>query len=245
MNRLTEDFKNTEEYEEVLGAESFPHRQKGKAGRPLSTDKKIQMKLYSTEDNKDNLEYMARQFGLTSSQFVELVVSKIYDMGAEKRIEFLQREMVSQEEFDRSTDKLINRQCHARWMHDLPLNLLRKIQFSQGKFSPAEMIETFAYINHHKFGDQLSVSSSAFKEILKSTGVRKDEIDKITGFVYRIIEKYSIEWKLYITETYKCLWKIENFYCEDISDLRINRKAINIQASDQNNLLKLLFKELS
>ena len=56
MNRLTE------EYEEVLGADAFPHRARGKAGRPLSTDKKIQMKLYSTEDNKENLEYMARQY---------------------------------------------------------------------------------------------------------------------------------------------------------------------------------------
>lgn len=43
MNRLTEDFKQTEEYEEVLGADAFPHRARGKAGRPLSTDKKIQM----------------------------------------------------------------------------------------------------------------------------------------------------------------------------------------------------------
>ena len=43
MNRLTEDVKKTEEYEEVLGADAFPHRARGKAGRPLSTDKKIQM----------------------------------------------------------------------------------------------------------------------------------------------------------------------------------------------------------
>lgn len=124
----------------------------------------------------------------------------------------LQREIVSQEEFDRNSDKLVNRQCHARWMHDLPLNLLRKIQFSQGKFSPAEMVEAFAYINHHKFEDRLIVKSSEFKVLLKSKGFRTDEINKITGFINRIIEKYSIEWKLYITETYKGLWKIENFY---------------------------------
>ena len=142
MNRFTEDLKKTEEYEEVLGADAFPHRERGKAGRPLSTDKKIQMKLYSTEDNKENLEYMARQYGLSSSQFVELAVSRIYEMALDKRSEFLQREMVSQEEFDRRTDKLTNRQCHARWIRDLELNLLRKIQFSQGKFSPAEMVET-------------------------------------------------------------------------------------------------------
>lgn len=59
MNRLKDAFKKTEEYEEVLGADAFFHRERGKAGRPLSTDKKIQMKLYSTEDNKENLEYMA------------------------------------------------------------------------------------------------------------------------------------------------------------------------------------------
>ena len=84
MTRLTENFKQTEEYEEVLGAEDFPHRERGKAGRPLSTDKKIQMKLYSTEDNKENLEYMARQYGLSSSQFVELAVSRIYKMAIDK-----------------------------------------------------------------------------------------------------------------------------------------------------------------
>lgn len=240
MNSHAEYFKKTDEYEEILGAEAIPRRPKGKAGRPLSTDKKIQMKLYSTEDTKENLEYMACQLGLSSSQFVELAVSRLYEMGIDKRSEFLQREIVSQEEFDRNSDKLVNRQCHARWMHDLPLNLLRKIHFSQGKFSPAEMVEAFAYINHHKFEDRLIVKSSEFKVLLKSKGFRTDEINKITGFINRIIEKYSIEWKLYITETYKCLWKIENFYCEAISDLKINRKAEDIQISDHNNLLKLI-----
>lgn len=242
MNRLTEDVKKTEEYEEVLGAEDFPHRERGKAGRPLSTDKKIQMKLYSTEDNKENLEYMARQYGLSSSQFVELAVSRIYEMALDKRSEFLQREMVSQEEFDRQTDKFVNRQCHARWIHDLELNLLRKIQFSQGKFSPAEMVETFAYINHHKYEDQLLVRSLEFKRLLKAKGFRDDEISKVTNFIFRIIEKFSNDKKLYLTETFRCLWMIENFFCESVSELKINRKAEDIQVSEHNMLAELLLE---
>ena len=242
MNRFTEDVKKTEEYEEVLGSEDFPHRERGKAGRPLSTDKKIQMKLYSTENNKENLEYMARQYGLSSSQFVELAVSRIYEMAIDKRSEFLQREMVSQEEFDRRTDKLTNRQCHARWIRDLELNLLRKIQFSQGKFSPAEMIETFAYINHHQYEDQLLVRSLEFKRLLKAKGFRDDEISKLTNFIFRIIEKISNDKMIYLTEAYRSLWKIENFYCESISDLKINRKAEDMQVSEQNMLLKLVLE---
>ena len=45
MTRLSEDFKQTEEYEEVLGAAAPPHRQRGKAGRPLSTDMTIHIKF--------------------------------------------------------------------------------------------------------------------------------------------------------------------------------------------------------
>lgn len=242
MTRLTENFKQTEEYEEVLGADAFPHRARGKAGRPLSTDKKIQMKLYSTADNKENLEYMARQLGLTSSQFVELAVCKLYGMGIDKRSEFLEREIVSQEEFDRQTDKLVNRQCQARWIRDLELNLFRKIQFSQGKFSPAEMIETFAYINHKKFDDQLLVRSLEFKRLLKAKGFREDEISKITNFIFRIIEKFSNDKKLYLTETFRCLWMIENFFCESVSELKINRKAEDIQVSEHNMLAELLLE---
>ena len=242
MNRFTEDLKKTEEYEEVLGADAFPHRERGKAGRPLSTDKKIQMKLYSTEDNKENLEYMARQYGLSSSQFVEIAVSRIYEMALDKRNEFLQREMVSQEEFDRQTDKFVNRQCHARWIHDLELNLLRKIQFSQGKFSPAEMIETFAYINHHQYEDQLLVRSLEFKRLLKAKGFRDDEVSKITNFIFRVIENFSNNRMLYLTEAYRTLWKIENFYCESISELKINRKAEDMKFSESNMLVKLLLE---
>lgn len=240
MNRTTEVFNKNEEYEEILGADAFPHRERGKAGRPLSTDKKIQMKLYSTENNKENLEYMASQLGLTSSQFVELAVKKLYCMGIDKRSEFLQRDIVSQEEFERHSEKLVNRQCQARWIHDLPLNLLRMIHFSQGKYSPAEMVETFAYINHKRFDDQLLVRSSEFKGLLKEKGFRNDEIYKITNFIFRIIEKFSNDKKLYLTEAYRCIWKIENFYCENISDLKINYKVEDIQISDQNNLQKLI-----
>lgn len=242
MERHSEDLKKSVEFEEILGADAFPHRARGKAGRPLSTDKKIQMKLYSTEDNKENLEYMARQYGLSSSQFVELAVSRIYEMALDKRSEFLQREMVSQEEFDRKTDKFVNRQCHARWIRDLELNLLRKIQFSQGKFSPAEMIETFAYINHKKFDDQLLVRSLEFKRLLKAKGFRDDEVSKITNFIFRIIEKFSNDKMIYLTEAYRNLWKIENFYCESISDLKINRNTEDIQFSDKNMLVKLLLE---
>lgn len=185
---------------------------------------------------------MARQLGLTSSQFVELAVCKLYGMGIDKRSEFLQREIVSQEEFDRQTDKLINRQCQARWIRDLELNLFRKIQFSQGKFSPAKMIETFAYINHKKFDDQLLVRSLEFKRLLKAKGFRDDEISKITNFIFRIIEKFSNDKMIYLTEAYRSLWKIENFYCESISDLKINRKAEEMQVSESNMLLKYVLE---
>ena len=131
---------------------------------------------------------------------------------------------------------------HARWLRDLELNLLRKIQFSQGKFSPAEMIETFAYINHHKYEDMLLVRSLEFKRLLKAKGFRDDEVSKLTNFIFRIIEKFSNDRNLYLTEAYKCLWQIENFYCESISDFKINRKAEDIQISDQNTLAKLLLE---
>ncbi|PWM83458.1 MAG: hypothetical protein DBY31_01710 [Succinivibrio sp.] len=163
-------------------------------------------------------------------------------MALDKRSEFLQREMVSQEEFDRQTDKFVNRQCHARWIHDLELNLLRKIQFSQGKFSPAEMIETFAYINHQKYEDQLQIRSLEFKRLLKAKGFREDEISKIANFIFRIIEKFSNNKMIYLTEAYRCLWKIEKFYCESISDLKINRKAEDMQFSEKNMLLKLVLE---
>ena len=185
---------------------------------------------------------MARQYGLSSSQFVELAVSRIYKMAIDKRSEFLQREMVSQEEFDRQTDKFVNRQCHARWIRDLELNLLRKIQFSQGKFSPAEMIETFAYINHHKYEDLLLVRSLEFKRLLKEKGFRDDEVSKITNFIFRIIEKFSNDKMIYLTEAYRSLWKIEKFYCESISDLKINRKAEEMQVSESNMLLKYVLE---
>ena len=163
-------------------------------------------------------------------------------MALDKRSEFLQREMVSQEEFDRKTDKFVNRQCHARWIRDLELNLLRKIQFSQGKFSPAEMIETFAYINHHQYEDQLLVRSLEFKRLLKAKGFRDDEVSKITNFIFRVIENFSNNRMLYLTEAYRTLWKIENFYCESISELKINRKAEDMKFSESNMLVKLLLE---
>ena len=70
-----------------------------------------------------------------------------------------------------------------------------------------------------------------------------DEIEKITNFIFRSIEKISIDMKLYLTEVYRILWKIENFYCEAFSDLKINRKAEDIQVSENNKLLQLLLKD--
>ena len=63
------------------------------------------MKLYSTEDNKENLEYMARQYGQSTSLFIELAVSRLYEIAIDKRSEFLQINIVSQEEFDSQTNK--------------------------------------------------------------------------------------------------------------------------------------------
>ncbi|MDY6419915.1 MAG: hypothetical protein SPL03_05120 [Succinivibrio dextrinosolvens] len=63
------------------------------------------MKLYSTEDNKENLEYMARQYGQSTSLFIELAVIRLYEIAIDKRSEFLQRNIVSQEEFDSQTNK--------------------------------------------------------------------------------------------------------------------------------------------
>lgn len=47
---------------------------------------------------------------------------------------------------------------------------------------------------------------------------------------------------IYLTEAYISLWKIENFYCESISALKINREAEDMQFSEQNMLLKLVLQ---
>ena len=58
-------------------------------------------------------------------------------------------------------------------------------------------------------------------------------------FRQKLIYVYKM---IYLTEAYRNLWKIENFYSESISDLKINHKAEDMQVSEQNMLLKLVLE---
>ena len=241
---IDEEPAQTEEVEEVLTGKDFPHQQKGKGGRPLSTDKKIQMKLYSTVNGKTRLELLANEYGLTSSQFVELVVEKLKALDEKKLNALLGIEKVSEEVQNRLIEKNSSRYATGKNMRGYELNLLRKIQTSKGKFCPAEMAETFAYINHTEFNDELPLVRCAdFKNKLSAVGFRLDEIEKICKFINRIIEKYSNDHKIFIHNVMENLWKITDFYCENFTDLEINSKAKKMTVSDQNGLLKLLLGE--
>lgn len=144
---VEEEPAQTEEVEEVLTGKDFPHQQKGKGGRPLSPYKKIQMKLYVTNSLKIDMEWKGELFGKTSSQFIECVMSKILDMRDEELAKFLGLELVSEEERKKIRQHQESRSSLARMLKITKLNLLRKHQFSQGKFSPAEILEAFAYVN--------------------------------------------------------------------------------------------------
>ena len=83
---VDEEPAQTEEIKEVLTGQDFPHHQKGKGGRPLSTDKKIQMKLYMTLNNKLDCESLAHKYGLSASQLIGLLIEKIYNMDLDKKL---------------------------------------------------------------------------------------------------------------------------------------------------------------
>jgi len=229
--------------EEVLTAKDFPHHQKGKGGRPLNPNKKIQMKLYMTEDNKEYCDYLARKYGLTSSKLVGLLIEKIRDMDLDQKLtDFLGVEPVSEEEMNRLTKVQSDRSVHGRYIKDYEFNLLRKIQFSQGQFCPAEMLESFALFSFLNWTKKETVSLNEFSNLI-SEKFRKDEVKKIRNYIERFVQIFCERKVKDRLEVMFNLWKIENFFCENISDLKFNPKAKKIVISDQNFLYKLLLGE--
>lgn len=228
------------EVEEVLTGKDFPHQQKGKGGRPLSTDKKIQMKLYSTADNKQNLEMMATQFGLTSSQFIEHVIVKLNSLKQKELKEFLNLDVVSMEKQDQLIDRWAQRQSLAKDMFSAEINLTRKIQFSKGQFCPAEMLESYAYFHHEKEEEDFSFYD--FKKLLEKHNFRVGEIYKIENFIKRIIKELAFQNQKTEFNVEKDLWKIENF-SENLTTMYFNPRAKKMTVSADNNFYKLLLGE--
>jgi hypothetical protein len=237
--------EQTEEVEEVLTAKDFPHQQKGKGGRPLSTDKKIQMKLYVTKDLKIDMELKGEVFGKTSSQFIESVMSKILDMSDKELAKFLELEIVSDEERRKIRQHQESRKQLAEKIKDKKLNLLRKQQFSLGKFSPAEILETFAYVNLNLTDqtDKYYPSNTKLKELMLAKNFRIEEYIRVTGIINKVVNDYCKFNAVHTSETIPNLWKIENFYGENITALKINSKAKKMTVSADNNFFKLLLGE--
>lgn len=239
------NFGDVPEVEEVLTAKDFPHHQKGKGGRPLSTDKKIQMKLYVTKDLKIDMELKGEVFGKTSSQFIESVMSKILDMSDKELAKFLELEIVSDEERRKIRQHQESRKQLAEKIKDTKLNLLRKQQFSLGKFSTAEILETFAYVNLNLTDqtDKYYPSNSKLKELMLAKNFRLEEYIRVTGIINKVANDYCKFNAVHLAETIPNLWKIENFYCENITALKINSKAKKMTVSADNNFYKLLLGE--
>lgn len=233
------------EVEEVLTAKDFPHHQKGKGGRPLSTDKKIQMKLYVTKDLKIDMELKGEVFGKTSSQFFESVMSKILDMSDKELSKFLELEPVSDEDRKKIRQHQESRSQLAQKIKDTKLNLLRKQQFSLGKFSTAEILETFAYVNLNLTdqADKYFPTNSKLKELMLAKNFRLEEYIRVTGIINKVANDYCKFNAVHLAETIPNLWKIENFYCENITALKINSKAKKLTVSADNNFYKLLLGE--
>lgn len=237
---VEEEPAQTEEVEEVLTAKDFPHHAKGKGGRPLNPNKKIQMKLYSTVEKKEFLEHISSDYGMTSSQFIEHVLNKLHlEMTIDERNKFLGLETVPFEQRQKLRERKNSRSTNAEFIHDREFNPLRKIQFSQGQFSPAEMVELFAYVNHNQFKDELRPFEEDFMKILQRA-FRFDEAQKMANYIKNFIDGLAHEYARYSHSVRKDLWKIENFYCEYLSSIKINSKAKKMTVSDQNNLYKLL-----
>ncbi len=233
------------EVEEVLTAKDFPHHAKGKGGRPLNPNKKIQMKLYVTKSLKIDMELKGEVFGKTSSQFIESVMSKILDMSNEELGEFLGLELVSDEERRKIRQHQESRSDLAQNIKNTKLNLLRKQQFSQGKFSPAEILETFAYVNLNLVDEteKEKILHSKFSKLMEEKNFRLEEVLRVDKMIFNLIKQLAISNKKYMLETTPHLWQIENFYCENITALKINSKAKKMTVSADNNLYKLLISD--
>ena len=245
---VEEEPAQTEEVEEVLTAKDFPHQQKGKGGRPLSPYKKIQMKLYVTNSLKIDIEFQGELFGKTASQFIECVMSKISDMTDKELGEFLGLELVSEEKRKKIRQHQESRSSLALNMKDKKLNLLRKQQFSQGKFSPAEILETFAYVNLNLVDDADEIEkqkclNSKFSKLMEEKKFRFEEVRRVDKMIFNLIEQLAISNKKYNFEITPHLWQIENFYCENITALKINSKAKKMTVSADNNFYKLLISD--
>lgn len=242
---VDEEPAQTEEVEEVLTGKDFPHQQKGKGGRPVSPYKKIQMKLYVTNSLKIDMELKGERFGKTASQFIECVMSKFSDMSDKELGEFLGLELVSEEKRKKVRQRQESRSSLALRIKDTKLNLLRKHQFSQGKFSPAEILEAFAYVNLNLVDEteKEKIFNSKFSNLMEEKKFRLEEVRRVDKMILNLIEDLAISNKKYNFEITPHLWQIENFYCENITDLKINSKAKKMTVSDQNGLLKLLLGE--
>ncbi len=218
---------------------------KAHVGRPLKdkAEKKIQIKLYTKSVTKGFFEDVARSYGKTSSQFFEIVANKIIDLyyeDREKLSEFVDCEQVSKEHQKALEEREHKRKNHGLTIKSLNFNHLRKIQFSKGKFSPAEIVECYAFFSLEYDGDDNL--DMAFRKFLEKK-FRLDEAMKMIDYVDKFCKRYS-EWHTAnMFDVKKNLWKIPDFYCEKFYTIKINSKAKKMTMSDQNNLYEVLFEE--
>ena len=239
--------EQTEEVEEVLTGQDFPHHPKGKGGRPLNQNKKIQMKLYMTLNNKLDCERLAHQYGLSASQLIGLLIEKINDMDLDQELtEFLGVEPVSAEKKKHLEEVQEARHKQGYKIKNTNLNLLRKHQFSQGKFSPAEILETFSYVNLNlttNKGDKYSPTSTKLKELMLAKNFRIDEYIRVVRIINKVVDDYCKFHAVHSAETIPNLWKIEDFYCENITAVKINSKAKQMTVSADINFYNLLLEK--
>jgi len=87
--------------------------QKRRVGRPKATDKKSQIALYGTVQIKQYWETMASEYGLTGSQFFEVVVKRLYSMDEFNLNDFVGLKKVSAEEQQKIIERHQNKPFKA------------------------------------------------------------------------------------------------------------------------------------
>lgn len=104
---------------EIQKLKAKPPRKK--AGRPKAVNKKAQMTLYSTSETKSQLEMLASEYGLTSSQFLEVVVKRLSVMDEFNLNDFMSRKKVSEEEQKKIIARHQDKPFKAEKPHELPI----------------------------------------------------------------------------------------------------------------------------
>jgi len=122
-----------------------PKPQKKKVGRPKATDKKDKLTLYSTAEIKRRLETIASEYGLTSSQLLEVMVNRLYSMDEFNLNDFVGLKKVSAEEQQKIIERHQNKPFKAEKPHELPIRSRENGGQKQNPFKRfiVKMIERF------------------------------------------------------------------------------------------------------